>query len=402
MSLLHDLNEDLAARDATRLRRQIPCDVRRGPGWIEIDGARLVDFSSNDYLGLSFEPSIRDAARAAIEKYGTGACASRLISGNSELHEELEGEIARFKGTESALLFPSGFAAGSGLLGTLPREGDVVFVDRLAHACLLDGARSSAGKFRVFPHNDVDRLADLLRRAKDARARWIVVDGLYSMDGDVAPLPELLRLADEFDATVIVDDAHGTGTLGPSGEGTAAHFGIRPADHAERLIIVATLSKALGAQGGVVLGARALREWCVNSVRTQIYSTGLSPAAAGAALAAVRIIVRNPGRVHRLKNLAASFRHTLGASSVPVLGGESAILPIMCPGPSEALALGDAMRTAGFAGAAIRPPTVPEGACRVRLSLSAAHADEDVSRAAAFLAEYFVASRKKRESSTCS
>lgn len=402
MSYLGALESELAARDASGLLRTIPHIERRGPGWIELEGQRFVDLSSNDYLGLSMEPEVIEAARAALSRFGAGAGASRLITGNSALHEELEHAIAEFKGAESALLFPSGYAAGSGLLAALPREGDIIFVDRLAHACLVEGARNSAAQFRVFPHNDVARLEQLLHGARAANARWIVVDGLYSMDGDIAPLRELLALAARFDATLIVDDAHGTGTLGPNGEGTAAHCGITPSDFRDRLIVIATFSKALGAQGGAVLGPRALREWCVNSVRTQIYSTGLSPAAASAALASIRFLRVHPERVARLHALSNELRRQLSGHSVPILEGESAIIPVMCGDVEDALALAASMREAGILGAAIRPPTVPAGSCRVRLSVSAAHRDEELSRAAVVCAEYFERRCSHTEPHTCS
>lgn len=336
----------------------------------------MVDFSSNDYLGLSAHPAVREAAAEAAINFGVGARASRLVNGNLAIHEELEAALADFKNCESALLFPSGYQANLGLLSTLLATDDAVFVDRLAHACLVDGVRLSGARLRVFPHNDLARLEVLLRAAATAPARWILVDGLYSMDGDIASLPGLLDLADRYDATVVLDDAHGTGVLGASGRGTAEHFGLRPRDCGDRLIVVATLSKALGSQGAVVLGPVALREELVNASRPFVYSTGLSPVCAAAALAALRALESTPQLVASLAQKSSRAVALLTAAGCDVMATQSAIVPVRFGPPEPTLAAASALRAEGILAVAIRPPTVPRGTSRLRLTVNLGIPDE--------------------------
>jgi len=358
-------------RRRNALERALRPVAPAGDGRLTMGGKPLIDLCSNDYLGLARHPAVVEGARLALERYGAGARASRLITGNYELLEELEAELAAFKGTGSALVFPSGYQANLGLLSLLIEPGDAAFVDRLAHACLVDGVRLSGARLRVFPHNDVARLGELLAAARDAPARWIMADAVYSMDGDVAPLGELLALAREHDATVILDDAHGTGVMGATGRGTAEALGIDPRAESDRLIIVATLSKALGSQGGVVLGPRELREGLLNASRPFVYSTGLAPAAAGAALAALRMIQGDPARVARLAEFSASARDVLGRAGLDLMGSQTPILPILMRDPSLAVEASRALREDhGILVLPIRPPTVPRGTSRLRATIS--------------------------------
>lgn len=378
---MSDWRERLRARRAalewkSLLRRMRPMSPAQG-GHIRFDGGDCIDLCSNDYLGLSRNEEVVAGARRAAEKFGAGARASRLITGNYELLEELEGELASFKGTETATVFPSGYAANLGACSALIDSGDTVFADRLAHACLVDGVRLSGAKLRVFPHNDVKRLEELLeknaaRSGAGSGVAWILCEGVYSMDGDVAPLPELLRLAEKFGAAIIMDDAHGTGVLGERGRGTTEHFGIDPAAHAGRLVITATMSKALGAQGGVVLGAGEVRGALVNSARPFVYTTGLAPAAAGAALESLRIIARDGHRVRALQESSAMARSMLRGAGLNILRSESAIIPAVLGDAERALRASALLRERGVLALAVRPPTVPRGTSRLRLTVSAA------------------------------
>ncbi len=334
------------------------------------DSPELVDFCSNDYLALAKHPAVVEGAQKAVAKYGGGARASRLITGNYPLAEELEEQLAQWKGTEAALVFPSGYQANIGLLSTLLEVTDAVFVDRLAHACLIDGVRLSPAKMRVFPHNDLKRLEELLQKADGASARWILADAVYSMDGDLAPLPQLLELARRYDATVILDDAHGTGTTGELGRGTTEHFSINPKDHADHLIIVVTMSKALGSQGGAICGTADLRNALVNTSRPFVYSTGLSPAAAGAALGALRVLADEPARVEELQETARLVREHLTAAGFDLFGTQTAIVPLCMVEAASALEASRQLRERGLLVLPIRPPTVPRHTSRLRLTVT--------------------------------
>ncbi|MCC6547894.1 8-amino-7-oxononanoate synthase [Candidatus Sumerlaeota bacterium] len=362
------------------LRRMV--GVRPGSdGCIARADGTFIDFCSNDYLGLSRDQEVIRAAGDAVARYGAGARASRLITGNYELLEELEAELAAFKGMEAATVFPSGYAANLGACSVLMEPGDVVFVDRLSHACLVDGVRLSGAKLRVFPHNDLKKLEELLkkescRKADADAARWILCDGVYSMDGDFAPLPGLLKLAEDFSAVVVMDDAHATGVAGARGRGTAEHFGIDPGAHMDRLIVTATLSKAIGAQGGVVLGSHDVREAIVNSARPFVYTTGLAPAAAGAAIAALQIIRREPERVTVLQHNAARAREALLAGGMNILQSETCVIPVVLGDAQRALDASARLRDEGILVLPVRPPTVPRGTSRLRLTVTARIAED--------------------------
>lgn len=364
-------------------RRLNPVEPATAPGRIIREGREYIDLSSNDYLGFASHPEVREAAANAAARWGTGARASRLITGDHGLVEELEAELARLKGTESALVFPSGYQANLGLISAVVEPGDAVFVDRLAHSCLVDGVRLSGARLRVFPHNDIARLEELLIEAGAAPARWVLADAVYSMDGDFAPLPALLDLARRHGATVILDDAHGTGVAGHRGRGTAEHFGIAPRDWADELILVATLSKALGSQGGVVLGPADLRHGLVNASRPFVYSTGISPPAAGAALAAVRLLTREPGRVGMLAQGATRFRQALRNGGLNTMASQTPIVPVLLGQASVALQASGNLRESGILALPIRPPTVPRGTSRLRLTVTADHAPHVLQECAA-------------------
>jgi len=368
--------DDEAAEWAARglARRLSPHDEVR-PGRFQQDGRWLLNFGSNDYLGLAADPRPAEQARLAAERYGWGAGASPLVSGWTRAHEELTEALAAFERTEAALLFPTGFAANLGTVAALVGQGDAVYCDRLNHACLIDGARLSGARLRVYPHNDAEALASTLERDRGRFRRSLVAtDGVFSMDGDLAPLAELVEVSERFGAMLLVDEAHGTGVFGPDGRGAASACGV-----AERVPVrVGTLSKALGSVGGFVAGSRRLIDRLLNHARTQIYSTSLPPAAAAAARAALALAADEPWRRDRVHGLAARLRLALTDAGFDVGPSAGPIVPVLLGEPERALALSARLREAGFFVPAIRPPTVPAGTARLRISLTAAHTDGDL------------------------
>lgn len=338
----------------------------------------LLDLGSNDYLGLSRHPRVVEAASAALRTWGVGAGASRLLRGNTPPHIDLETALARLKSTSAALVYSSGYAANLGVLAALCEPDDVIYCDRLDHASLVDGARLGRARVRFYHHADLDHLERQLRReSPNVRARWIATDGVFSMDGVLAPLAELTALARRWGATLIVDDAHATGVVGDRGAGTLAHFGLPGED----VIQVGTLSKALGSQGGFVAGDQELIDWLLQRSRAFIYSTGLAPALAAAAHEALRIVDEEPERNSRLQTHLRILREGLTAQGWAVLGEAPApMLAVVVGDPGAATALADRLRTHGVVAPAIRPPTVPQGTSRVRLAPRADFSSEAIER----------------------
>lgn len=341
-------------------------------------GLALANFASNDYLGLASHPRIRAAAIAAIEAYGFGAGASPLVVGHARPHEEAEAAFARFTGMPRALLFPSGYAANLGILAALADRSAEVFADRLNHACLNDGALLSRAAFRRYPHGDLGRLEALLAASR-AAIRVIATDTVFSMDGDLAPVAELLALAERHDAWLVLDDAHGIGVLG-EGRGALAHFGLR----SPRIVYMATLGKALGGYGAFVAGEPELVEWLMQRARTYVFSTALPPAAAAVATAALRLLEEEPGIAANLAGRIADFRRACDASGIAT-SSPTAIQPVIVGDSRRAVELSARLRALGQLVPAIRPPTVPEGTARLRISLSAAHSREQVAALVAAL-----------------
>jgi 8-amino-7-oxononanoate synthase len=335
-----------------------------------------VDFSSNDYLGLSHHPAVLKAASAALRKWGSGSGASRLLSGNLKIHSDLESSLARFKKEEACAVFSSGYLANLGALRTLAQEKDVVILDRLCHASLIDGARLSRAKFWVYEHRDVSQLAGLLARARSYRRRMVVTDAYFSMDGDIAPLPELTSLCEKTDSILMIDEAHSTGVYGKSGRGLTEHFGVS----GRVPVVMGTLSKALGSVGGFIAGNRSLRESIVNFCRPYIYTTAPSPAASAAALAAVKTVTREPSLRKRLWENVGRMRAELGRMGLDLMGSEGPILPIRVGDPARVLLIREKLKQKGFIVSAIRPPSVPGGTERIRISISAAHSTSQINR----------------------
>ncbi len=337
--------------------------------------AALIDFSSNDYLGLASDPRVIAAATRAAERFGFGSGASPLVSGWKTPHQELSEGLADFENVEAIGLFPSGFAANLGTIAALAGKGDAVYLDRLNHASLIDGAKLSGASIRVYSHGDADRLERILARDRGRFRRPIVAtDGVFSMDGDLAPLARIADLCESFDAILIVDEAHGTGVFGPEGRGACAHFGVVNRVH----VRVGTLSKALGSLGGFVAGSRRIVDHLINHSRSMIYSTALPPACAAAAMEALRISRSEPWWRESAHAMAARLRVGLAESGWTISPSTGPIVPVFVGDPARAMALGEHLRERGFLVGAIRPPTVREGSSRLRISVSAARTGDEV------------------------
>lgn len=336
-----------------------------------------VNMASNNYLGLAHDERVVAAAQRAAEQWGVGAGASRLLTGTTQAHAELEEALAAYKGTERALVFSSGYAANVGVLSALAGPRDHIFADRLNHASLIDGCRLTRAHMRVFRHGDLEHLEHLLQKAPERGQRLIVTDGVFSMDGELAPLPALVELAEQYEALLVVDDAHGTGVVGPEGRGSIAHFGLE--DHVP--VQVGTLSKALGAQGGFVAGSEALIDLLVNKARSFIYSTGIAPPVVAAAHEALRIAREEDERRTLLQRLLAMLRDGLTGRGYDVMGKAPApMMAVRVGDPEAALALAQQLEASGIRAPAIRPPTVPEGTSRLRLAPMATHSLQAVKR----------------------
>ncbi|MFQ5808120.1 MAG: 8-amino-7-oxononanoate synthase [Armatimonadota bacterium] len=369
--------QELDGLAADGLARELRTLSAAGPR-AESGGRECIVLSSNDYLGLSTQPLVVSAAADAAGRYGAGAGASRLVTGNLPIHEELEAEIADLKGAEAAIVFSSGYAANLGLIPALVSSGDVTVCDKLNHASIIDACRLSGARLRAYRHVDMDRLEAILRREAGARRLLVVTDGVFSMDGDVAPLPDLVTLAERCGAWVVVDDAHGTGVLGPTGGGAVERFGL----DAGALINMGTLSKAFGSQGGFVAGPAELIALLRNRARSFVYSTGLAPASAAAALAAIRLARDEPEIRERLWRNVRLLRQMIAGTGLAPVSTDAHITALVIGAVKDALAFADALLEAGVFAPAIRPPTVPRGTSRVRISVTAGHAREDVEGAA--------------------
>ncbi|MGH7937612.1 MAG: 8-amino-7-oxononanoate synthase, partial [Bryobacteraceae bacterium] len=370
--------QTLRARSLHRKLREI--GSAQGPE-IQIVGRQLVNFSSNDYLGLAADPLLRQAAIDAIEKFGVGSGASRLVSGTQSPHVALEAALARWKRAPAALAFSSGYAAAVGTLPALASKDDVIILDKLSHASLIDAARLSGAVVRVFPHNHLGKLESHLEwaRREHPQARCVVVtESVFSMDGDRAPLGELIELKKRFDALLLLDEAHAVGVLGPHGRGLAAELGV----DGDVDVQMGTLSKALGVSGGYICGSRGLIDWLINRARSFIFSTAPPPALAAAATAAIEFLGTAEGEARRvmLWQRIVRLKDELGAAKTALKNSESAILPWIVGDSQRALDLARSLRQEGLFVPAIRYPTVPKGAARLRISLSASHTEAQVAK----------------------
>lgn len=372
------IDDELAALSAQSLLRQLPLHSGPQAAVLEVDGRSPINFGSNDYLGLAADKRLLDAAVQTARTEGWGAGASPLVVGRGEAHRRLEARLADFEQTEAALLFSSGYAANLGAITALVGRGDAVFSDQLNHASLIDGCRLSRADVYVYPHGDIGRLAALLQQslANDRSRRLIVTDSLFSMDGDLAPLVELVALARRYDCMLLIDEAHATGVFGQQGRGVAEALNCEDGIH----IRVGTLSKALGSAGGFVSGSRRLIDWLANCARSYVFSTASPPAVAAAALAALDIVRDEPQRRETLLQRAVNLRESLMAQGWQIGPSASQIIPLIVGDSARAVALSAALREQGLLVPAIRPPSVPVGQARLRLSLSAGHSDEMIAR----------------------
>ncbi|MCI0340923.1 MAG: 8-amino-7-oxononanoate synthase [Planctomycetales bacterium] len=359
-----------------------------GPGGAPGPTREAIVFCGNDYLGLAADLRVRRAAAEAAERFGAGAGASRLMAGETTLHRELEAQLAAWKGAEAATAFPTGYQANVGAVTALAGRGDLVLSDERNHASLVDACRLSRAEVRVYPHADPEAAAAILAaEGAGFRRRLVLTEAVFSMLGDVSPIPELLSVAEAHGAVLVVDEAHATGVIGATGRGAAERFGLPP-DAIP--VSVVTFGKALGGQGGAVVGSAALSDLVRNRARTYIYTTALAPPMAAAVGAALRVLESEPGRVAALAARAGEARAALRGHGVPVARGETPILPVVVGDggdPRRAVAVSRRLEEEGLLVAAVRPPTVPDGESGLRISIAVGHTSEEIGRLARALGE---------------
>ena len=382
-SLDEDLRARLDALESHSIRRQLrPISSGIGPR-IVVDGRSILQFCSNDYLGITSHPAVTRAAEMALARYGTGAGSARLVVGTSSPHCELEEALAQLKQTEAALALSSGYHANTGVLPALTGSEDRIFSDALNHASIIDGCRLSRAATKIYRHNDVEHLTTLLSATGTSRRRVIVTESVFAMDGDLAPLSELASVAKQYDALLVVDEAHATGVFGSQGGGLVQELELGA--HVD--VQIGTLSKAIGALGGYVAGSQALIDTLINEARTFIYTTALPPSVAASATAAIQVIIQEPERREQLWQHARFLRKALDAAGYHINPGNSPILPVMVGDAAQTVALSNALFTHGVLVSAIRPPTVPTGTARLRVTPMATHTENDLEQAVdAFIA----------------
>ncbi|MEK6599421.1 MAG: 8-amino-7-oxononanoate synthase [Deltaproteobacteria bacterium] len=375
--MINFIDDELKAlKDAGLYRSLSLTQGPQGPK-VKINGTDAILLCSNNYLGLANHPKIKQAAIKAIEKYGFGSGASRLVSGNMELHAELEQRLAMFKGAEAALVFNSGYHANIGIISALVGRGDLIFSDKLNHASIIDGGILSRAKFIRYPHKDINALENLLKKHSSLithHSALIITDGVFSMDGDIAPLKELSELADKYNCILMVDDAHATGVLGANGKGTLEHFGIENPN----IIQMGTLGKAFGCFGAYVAGSKKLVDYLINKARSFIYTTSLPPSVCAAGIAALDIIENEPQLRRGLWDRVVYFRTELKQAGLDTLKSETQIIPILVGEAEKAVRISRDLLGKGIFLQAIRPPTVPEGTSRLRVTLMANHSWDDL------------------------
>jgi len=360
-------------RNAGLYRRLRRVENGQGPTLL-LDGREVINFSSNNYLGIANHPALATAAKEAIDRYGCGSGASRLISGNMTLHEELENQLAEFKGTEAALVFNSGFQANTGILSTLVGEGDAILSDELNHASIIDGCRLSRAKTIVYVHCDLGQLEEALKQAGSCRRKLIVTETIFSMDGDEAPLTGIVELAEKYDAAVMVDEAHATGIFGPGGAGVVSKLGL-----VDRVLVqMGTLGKALGGFGAYVAGSQALRDLLINRCRSFIFTTSLPPAIMAMAMAAIDLVEGEPERREALWNNCRLLSDGLKKIGFSLGEIQSPILPLIIGDADKCMQFSEQLLERGVFAQGIRPPTVPLGTSRLRITLMATHTREHI------------------------
>ena len=372
--MLRDYKQEIKNLETRHLRRHLRVVESPSDPVITIEGRRFISMASNNYLGLANHPAVNRAAIDAIEQWGVGAGAARLISGTMTPHDQLEQDLAQFKQVEAALTFGTGYTTNLGLIPALIEQDGLILADRYCHASLIEACRLSKARLRVFHHNDVEHLEKLLKKREQTRPVLVVTEGVFSMDGDLAPLPDLVALCQQREATLVIDDAHGTGVMGETGRGTVEHFGVNHQD----LIQMGTLSKAIGTSGGYVAGTAALKDYLINTSKAFIFTTAQPPAIAAGASAAIRIIQDEPARRERLRTNRDTLHAALTDLGFQLTNTQSPILPIIVKSPERAVEMAQALYEADVYVPAIRPPTVPKHSSRLRLTVSSEHSEEQL------------------------
>ena len=343
---------------------------------LEIKGKTYLSFCSNNYLGLANNPLVIKAVKDAVEKYGWGTGASRLVSGNMRMHEALEDEISRFKGKEASIVFPTGYMANIGTISSLVSKGDLVICDKLNHASIIDGCRLSGADFRVYPHCDIEKLENILKKSTKYPRKLIVTDTVFSMDGDIAPLPDIVRIAHKYEAMVMADEAHGTGVFGENGRGVVEHFNLSK----KVSIVMGTLSKAVGSLGGYVSGDADLINFLRNKARPFMYTTALPPAVCAASIAGIKLIQKDPSLRESLWRNVRFLKEKLESLSLKVIPSESPIIPILIGDAKKAVDVSKFLYKKGILIPAIRPPTVPAKSSRLRMTVMSTHTKKDLEK----------------------
>ena len=372
--MLRDFEQKVRNLESQHLHRQLQTVESPADATITIQGRKLISMASNNYLGLANHPALKQAAIDAIQQWGVGAGAARLISGTMPPHNQLENDLAQFKQVEAALTFGTGYTTNIGLIPTLIEQDGLILTDRYCHASLIEASRLAKAKVRVFHHNDIEHLEKLLKKREKVCATLVITEGVFSMDGDLAPLPDLLKLCQTYDAVLVVDDAHGTGVMGANGRGTIEHFGLNPKD----TIQIGTLSKAIGTSGGYVAGTASLINYLINVSKAFIFTTAQPPAIAAATSAAIEIIKNEPICRHRLWENRDFLYSELKNMGFQLTNTQSPILPIIVKSAEKALKMSQALYKAGIYVPAIRPPTVPKESSRLRITVSSGHSKEQL------------------------
>jgi glycine C-acetyltransferase len=377
------LNTDIEHLKEQGLHRSLRVIGSPNKAVFTVDGKDVINLSSNNYLGLTTHPKLIAASVKATEWYGVGSGAVRTIAGTMNLHEELERRLADFKHTQASLTFQSGFTANTGVLQSLLKDEDVIISDQLNHASIIDGIRLSRAQRKVFPHKDMDGLESVLQETQSARVRLIVTDGVFSMDGDIAPMPEIVDLAERYGAIVMIDDAHGSGVLGKNGRGTVNHFGL----DGRVQIQIGTLSKAIGSVGGYVAGDEILRDYLIHMARPFLFSTSQPPGVVASCIAAIDVLEQEPEIVERLWENTRFFKQKLTDLGFNTGRSETPITPVIVGEAHQAMTLSDKLFERGIFAQGIGFPTVPQGQARLRTIVSAAHTKEQLQQALDAIAE---------------
>ncbi|RKD29077.1 glycine C-acetyltransferase [Thermohalobacter berrensis] len=381
MSSVHELNflkEKINELKEQGVYRKLPVLEGANEAEIILDGKKVINLSSNNYLGFANHPRLKKAAKEAVEKYGVGAGAVRTIVGNMDIHEELEEILAKFKREEAAMVFQSGFNCNAGTIQAITQKGDLIVSDELNHASIIDGARLSKADKTIYKHSDMNHLEKVLKENRDKYKNILIItDGVFSMDGDIAKLPEIVELAEKYEAMTYVDDAHGSGVLGESGRGTVDHFGL----HGRVDFSIGTLSKAIGVIGGYVAGSKTMQEWLNHRGRPILFSTSLPPAAVGAIIEAIKMLMETTEFTDRLWDNAKYFKEKLGKLGFDTGNSQTPITPVIIGDEAKTMEFSRKLFEKGVFVSGIVYPTVPKGTGRVRCMVTAGHTKEQLDRA---------------------